>query len=95
MCESTCHAKPMRTQKPAWWPHHAGFPHQEGHDDGDAPRPGHHMVETFAPDQSDQSLGMSILRRRRWCNGLVPDTKAWTSKPFRPRNRLIITVVAH
>jgi hypothetical protein len=33
-----------------------------------------HMVEVFAPDRSDQSLGISILPRRRWCNGLVPDT---------------------
>src|ERR1700730_14487894 len=31
------------------------------------------MVNTLAPDRSDQPFGKAVLPRRGWCNGLVPD----------------------
>src|SRR5882757_7474893 len=31
------------------------------------------MVNTLAPDRSDQPFGKAILPRRGWCSGLVPD----------------------
>jgi hypothetical protein len=34
-----------------------------------------HMVEAFAPDRSDQSLGITVLPRRPWCNGLQLNAK--------------------
>jgi hypothetical protein len=33
----------------------------------------HDMIQTFAPDRSDQSIGKAILSRRGWCSRLVPD----------------------
>ena len=38
-----------------------------------------HMVEAFASDRSDQPLGIAILPRRRWGDGLVPDTHSMQS----------------
>jgi hypothetical protein len=32
-----------------------------------------HMIDTLAPDRSDQPFGKAILPRRGWSNGLVPD----------------------
>ena len=32
------------------------------------------MVHAFTPDRSDQPYGKSILPRRSWCSGLVPNT---------------------
>src|ERR1700692_818682 len=31
------------------------------------------MVQTLAPDRSDQPFGKAILPRRSWCDRLVPD----------------------
>src|SRR6202011_3678971 len=31
------------------------------------------VVQTLAPDRSDQPFGKAILPRRGWCSGLVPD----------------------
>ena len=31
------------------------------------------MVDTLAPDRSDQPFGKAILPRRGWCSRLVPD----------------------
>jgi hypothetical protein len=31
------------------------------------------MVNTFAPDRSDQPFGKAVLPRRGWCSRLVPD----------------------
>src|SRR6202021_3461108 len=31
------------------------------------------VVNTFAPDRSNQPFGKSILPGRRWCNGPIPD----------------------
>src|SRR6202048_765253 len=31
------------------------------------------MVNTLAPDRSDQPFGKAVLPRRGWCNGLGPD----------------------
>src|ERR1700676_2034811 len=31
------------------------------------------VVQTLAPERSDQPFGKAILPRRGWCSGLVPD----------------------
>ena len=31
------------------------------------------MVNTLAPDRSDQPFGKAVLSRRGWCSRLVPD----------------------
>src|SRR6266567_6272083 len=31
------------------------------------------VVEALAPNRSDQPFGKTVLPRRRWCNGLVPN----------------------
>src|SRR5262249_58061261 len=34
--------------------------------------PDDEMIETLAPDRSDQPFSEAILPRRTWCDGLVP-----------------------
>src|SRR5262249_22600182 len=36
--------------------------------------PDDEMIETLAPDRSDQPFSEAILPRRTWCDGLVPYT---------------------
>ena len=33
-----------------------------------------HMIDALAPDRSDQPFSISILPRRGWCNGPIPNT---------------------
>jgi hypothetical protein len=35
--------------------------------------PDHDMIHTLASDRSDQPFGKTVLPRRRWCDGFVPD----------------------
>src|SRR5258705_3271338 len=37
------------------------------------------VIQTLAPDRSDQPFGKAILPRRGWCSGLVPDAHSTQS----------------
>src|ERR1700726_4825544 len=55
----------------------ASFVQRPMRSDGDSgaevPRPRQYVVQTLAPDRSDQPFGKSILPGRGWCGRLVPD----------------------
>jgi hypothetical protein len=43
------------------------------------------MVNTLAPNRSDQPFGKAVLPRRGWCGRLVPDAHGAQSACHRPR----------
>src|ERR1700676_2193268 len=49
-------------------------PHSFSESDADVARPRHDVVQTLAPDRSDQPFGKAVLPRRGRCNWLVSDT---------------------